>query len=392
MNVLIPALMISLACGACDKGDPHAGHGHEQETGARSAKAVQDAQAERHENEVSMSPEALERAGIRIAPAERRALTGGVAIPAEVQFEPSSTAHVGPLVPGRITRVSASIGDRVKRGQLLGVVASSDVSTARARLDQARVRLTAAESTLRRQQQLSTEGIGARRSLIDAEAQVGELRAEVEGVRRQLSVFGSGKAGELELTSPIDGVVVAVHGTLGETATPDQPAFIVTDPTKVWVRGNVPELELARVQVGSAAVVRLHAFPELAMPGTITYVAPALDERSRSLPIRVTLRAPDARLRSGLFGSIELVGGAADERVLVVPADAVATLDGHTVVFVPSDEPNTFRPQPVALGRRAGGFFEVRSGLQEAAPLAVSGAFTLKSALRSGELSEGHAH
>lgn len=345
-----------------------------------------------HENEVHLSAEALELAGIRLAALERRALTGGVAIPAEVQFEPSSTAHVGPLVAGRITRVSAALGDRVKRGQALGVVASSDVSTARSRLDQARARLTAAEATLRRQQQLSIEGIGAQRSLIDAEAQVGELRAEVEGLRRQLSVFGSGSAGELTLTSPIDGVVVAVHATIGETASPDQAAFVVTDPTKVWVRGNVPELELSRVLAGSAAIVRLHAFPDLAMPGTITYVAPALDERTRSLPVRVTLQAPDARLRSGLFGSIELVGGSVDERVLVVPADGVATLDGQTVVFVPADEPNSFKPQPIALGRRAGGLFEVRAGLAEGAKIAVSGAFTLKSALRSSELSEGHDH
>ena len=48
--------------------------------------------------------------------------------------------------------------------------------------------------------------------------------------------------------------------------------------------------------------------------------------------------------------------------------------------------------EPGTLGRRAGGFFEVRSGLDEGARLAVSGAFTLKSALRSGELSEGHEH
>jgi cobalt-zinc-cadmium efflux system membrane fusion protein len=257
-------------------------------------------------------------------------------------------------------------------------------------LAQAKARLSAAEATLRRQQQLSTEGIGAQRQLIEAEAQVGELRAEVEGVQRQLSVFGSGSAGELALIAPIEGVVVAVNGTLGETATPDQTAFIVTDPTKVWVRGNVPELELARVQVGAAAIVRLHAFPDVSMPGTITYVAPALDESTRSLPIRVTLQAPDPRIRSGLFGGIELVGGQADERVVVVPADAVATLDGQTVVFVPADEANTFRPQPVALGRRAGGFFEVKSGLEAEANLAVSGAFTLKSALRSSELSEGH--
>ncbi len=376
MSLLLSAALIS-GCGASEA-DSHEGEEHAEEGG--------------HLNEVHLSLEALERAGIRVAAVERRALAGGVAIPAEVQFEPSSTAHVAPLVPGRITQVSAALGDRVRRGQRLGAVASSDVSTARARLDQARARLAAAESTLRRQQQLSTEGIGAQRSLIDAEAQVEELRAEVGGIRRQLSVFGSGSAGELMLTAPIDGVVVAVHATLGETATPDQPAFIVTDPTKVWVRGNVPELELARVQVGSSAVVRLHAFPDVSMSGTLTYVSPALDERTRSLPIRVTLDAPDARLRSGLFGSIELTGGAADERVLVVPADAVATLDGQSVVFVPADEPNSFRPQPIALGRRAGGFFEVRSGLEEGALLAVSGAFTLKSALLSSELSAGHEH
>ena len=382
ITFVVSCALFGLSCGK-PHADEHAGeHADEKPKHAEVG----------HQDEVRLSPEAVERAGIRVAAVERRALTGGVAIPAEVQFEPSSTAHIGPLVPGRITKVSVALGDRVRRGQLLGAVASTDVSTARARLDQARARLAAAESTLKRQQQLATEGITAQRSLIDAEAQVGELKAEVEGLRRQLSVFGSGSAGELTLTAPIDGVVVALHGTLGETATPDQPTFIVTDPSKVSVQGNVPELELSRVQAGSAVVVRLHAFPEVSMPGTITYVAPALDERTRSLPVRVTLQTPDPRLRSGLFGSIELVGGAADERPLVVPAEAVATLDGQTVVFVPADEANTFEPRPISLGRRSGGFFEIRSGLAEGAKLAVSGAFTLKSALRSGELSEGHEH
>lgn len=376
-----------VACVACHQDDhAHDGHAHESDTKASHAPA------ESALHQVRLSAEAVERAGIRVAPVQRRALTGGVAIPAEVKFEPSSTAHVGPLVPGRITKVSVALGDSVRRGQLLGVVASSDVSAARSRLDQARARLSAAESTLQRQRQLQAEGIGAQRALIDAEAQVAELRAEVDGVRRQLSVFGSGNAGELSLTSPIDGVVVAVHRTLGETATPEQPAFIVTDPSKVWVRGNVPELELARVVAGSAAVVRLHAFPDLALPGVLSYVAPALDELTRSLPIRVTLEAPDARLRSGMFGSIELIGGAADERVLVVPTDAVATLDGQNIVFASGDEPHSFEPKPIALGRRAGGFLEVRSGLEEGTPIAISGAFTLKSVLRSDELSEGHAH
>jgi cobalt-zinc-cadmium efflux system membrane fusion protein len=384
MTRLIAAgsLLLALAA-ACDRHEQHA-HEAEHESG--------EAPGNEHAKEVRLSAEARERAGIRVGEVEQRALTGGVAIPAEIQFAPSSTAHVGPLATGRITRVNVALGERVKRGQVLGVVVSGDASAARARLDQARARLTAAESTLKRQKQLSSEGIGAQRAVIEAEAEVGELRAEVEGVRRQLSVFGSGSAGEMTLSSPIDGVVVDVHATLGETASPDQPAFIVTDPNKVWVRGNVPELEIERVQAGGAALVRLHAFPDLTLRGTVSYVAPALDEKTRSLPITVTLEAPDPRLKSGLFGSVELVGGRAGERVLVVPVDAVATLEGQTVVFVPADEPDRFRPQPVALGRRAGGFFELRSGLEPGARLALSGAFTLKSALESSELSEGHAH
>lgn len=370
-----------------DKSDD--GHGSENHHGEKEAHSEKERE---HEGEIHISQEAIERSGIVVAQAERRALTGGSAIPAEVQFEPSSTAHVGPLVPGRITKVAVKLGDRVKRGQLLGVIASSDVSTARSKLDQSRARLAAAQATLKRQQQLSTEGIGAQRTLIEAEAQVGEIKAEVAGLQQQLSVFGSGSAGALSLTSPIDGVVVALHGTLGETASPDEPAFIVTDPTKVWVQGNVPELELSKVVAGAAVLVRLHAFPDAAMPGTISYVAPALDERTRSLPVRVTLTSPDARLRSGLFGSIELIGGKEDERVLVVPVEAVATIDGQTVVFAAADEPGSFKPLPLALGRRAGGYFEVKAGLEEGTKLAIRGAFTLKSILKSSELSEGDEH
>lgn len=340
--------------------------------------------------EIRLEAEAIARAGIRTGIVERRALGGGMAVPAVIEFEPTSLAHVGPLVPGRFVKVAVALGDRVERGQILGVVASSDVSAARARLGQSRARLIAAESAVRRQKQLSNEGIGAQRSLIEAEAQVGEIQAEVEGLRQQLSVFGSGNAGELRLLSPIDGVVVDLHATLGETASADEAVFTITDPTKMWVRGNVPELEIERVKVNTAAIVRLHAYPDLALAGTVTYIAPSLDEKTRSLPIRVMLETPDLRLRSGLFGSIELVGGARDERVVVVPIDAVATIDGQQVVFVPADEPGTFRTQVVRLGRRAGGLYEVREGLSEGASVAITGAFTLKSVLKSGELAEGH--
>ncbi len=69
--------------------------------------------------EVRLTAEAMRLAGIRTGRVERRALGGGVAVPAEEQFEPSSTAQVGPLVPGRITRVAVSLGELGALGPLL---------------------------------------------------------------------------------------------------------------------------------------------------------------------------------------------------------------------------------------------------------------------------------
>lgn len=388
------ALLIACSGGAAGpaSGEHREGEHHDEHEGERRQGDRREGERGESHDEIELSAEAIAASGIRVGRVERRAMGGGVAIPAEVQFDPASTAHVGPLVAGRFTRVVVALGQTVQRGQLLGVLASSDVSAARARLQQARARLAAAESALRRQEQLIGEGIGARRGLVEAEAQVRELRAEIVGLQSQLAVFGSGRSGELQLRAPIDGVVVQLHATLGETAGTEEPAFVITDPSRVSVRGSVPELEIARVQTAMRVIVRLHAFPDLALDGSVAYVAPALDEASRSLPIRVVLDRPDPRLRSGLFGAIELVGGEDDRRPLVVPADAIAMIEGQSVVFVPGDEPGSFRPRQVTLGRRAGPYQALLGGLAENAAVVISGAFVLKSALRSSELSEGHAH
>lgn len=382
LRFLVPLTVVM----ACHGAGPTA----RDDAALESGPAGNDVQSESNDNdEVRLTAEAIARAGITLAELDKRALSAGAAIAAEVQFDPSSTAHVGPLATGRIMRVAVELGQQVQRGDLLGVVSSGDVSSVRSRLVQARARLGAALTTWKRQQQLAREGIGAQRALVEAQTAVSELRAEVDGLEHQLSTLGSGDAGELRLASPIDGVVVAVRGSLGETATADQAVFVVTDPTRVWVRGDVPELEISRVSLGQRTRVRLHAYPELTLAGTITYIAPALDEHTRSLPVRVSLEAPDARLRSGMFGSVELMSGAHDARVLALPVDAVTTLEGQDVVFVAGDEPGLFRATAVGLGRRSGGFYEVRSGVAEGQRVAASGTFTLKSVLRANELSDG---
>jgi len=335
--------------------------------------------------EIHLLPHVVERVGISVGTAQLRPLGGGMAIPAQAQLRPNSTVHVWPLVSGRLTKVAVSLGERVQQGQLLGVVASADASAARARLNQLRARLSAAEAALGRQKQLAAEGIGAQRALIDAQSLVEELKADAEGLRSQLSVFGSGSGGELSLVSPINGIVTNIHAAVGEIASPEQTVFAVTDESRLWVRGNVPELEIHRVTPNAEVLVRFHAFPHATFKGLISYVEPSLDEPTRSLPIWVSLENPEPRLRSGLFGDMELLGDN-PQRVLAVPTEAIANLDGQPIVFIFEKTTHLFKPQVVVLGQRAGNFVEVRSGLQEGTPIALGGTFTLKSILKHKEL------
>jgi len=343
--------------------------------------------SEASERAVTLTEDAMKVSEIKVGKSERRSIGGGGSLSGEVVFDPSGTAHVAPLGPGRFVSVTVAIGDVVAQDQLLGSVRSSETADLEGQLAQARARLSGAEAALRRAQQVVREGVGPERGVSEAQATAATLRAEVVGLKKRLEVFGGAEAsGELALRAPIAGTIVAMHAVVGESASNDEPAFTITDPSKVFVRGFVPELELASVAVDAPVIVRLHAYEGLSVAGHIDYLAPSLDPSTRALPIRVKLDQLDARIKSGLFVVIELMR--AGGKPVVVPSDGVATLAGQDVVFVPGAAPRSFTPQPVRLGRRAGGWVEVLNGLDEGAAVVTHGGFILKSALSAGAIPE----
>ncbi|MBL8784736.1 MAG: efflux RND transporter periplasmic adaptor subunit, partial [Deltaproteobacteria bacterium] len=238
--------------------------------------------------EVHLSAEAMAVSEIEVGTAERRIIAGGGAFPAEVAFSPAGTAHVSPIGAGRFARVDVSLGDKVEAGQVLAALVSSEVADLEGQLAQAKARLSGAEAELRRNARLVEDGVGAERGVVDARATVATLRAGVAGITKRLAIFGPQVAGQIELKAPISGIIAQIHAVIGESAG-DEPAFTITDPTQLYVEAFVPELDIGKVQIGAAAIVRTHAFPDMALAGTVTSVAPSLDKTTRSLAVRVAL-------------------------------------------------------------------------------------------------------
>ena len=393
LHARAPALLLGLGVlglgvlglGACQSpapADRHDEHAEEQE---------------RHggpeQQTVTLSPIAVRRSGVELGPVRAGRLAASIEVTAEVQLHPDRVAHVEPLVPGQLREVRAALGDHVDAGQVLAVLSSVELGRARADDRRASALVAVAEADLARQERLRSEGITSERSRLEAQLRVSQATAERDAARSRLRVLGSngGSGADQDLGAPIAGTVIARHATRGENVGQADELFVIADLSTVWVIGRVHEQHVAAVREGALAVLTLRAFPGRTWSGRIAWVASSLDEESRTLAVRVELDNPDGALRPGLFGTLRLDDSGGDPTP-IVPQSAVQEIHGRSVVFVPGEDPHTFRSVPVLIGAASSGQVEVLDGLVAGDRVVVQGAFVLKSQLLRGELGEGHGH
>jgi cobalt-zinc-cadmium efflux system membrane fusion protein len=190
------------------------------------------------------------------------------------------------------------------------------------------------------------------------------------------------------LKSLIDGTVIAKHITRGEAVSSESEAFVVADLSSVWVDLSVYQKDLDRVRVGQpVAIARGHAAP--GAEGVISYVAPVVDEQTRTATARVVLSNSEGAWRPGLFVTGAVTVDSADVPVSV-PRNAVQTLDGKTIVFALGSD--GLEPRPVRLGRSDGQRVEILDGLSPGDRIVSRGGFTLKSELEKAGFEAGHGH
>jgi cobalt-zinc-cadmium efflux system membrane fusion protein len=203
-----------------------------------------------------------------------------------------------------------------------------------------------------------------------------------------LAVIESEALAPFDLTTQIDGVVIAKHITRGEPVSREQAAFVVADLRDVWIDISVYQKDLALLRVGQPVVVSAgHALAEAR--GEISYLAPVVDEATRTATARVVLPNSEGIWRPGLFVTAR-VEVAREEVPVAVPRSALEVMGDRSVVFV--QEEDGFAPRAVRLGRRGDEHVEIVSGLASGQRYVARGGFTLKAELQRGEFAGGHAH
>ncbi|MFO2462289.1 efflux RND transporter periplasmic adaptor subunit [Pseudomonas sp. 15FMM2] len=342
------------------------------------------------EGTLVLSEQQIQAAGIQLAQAGPRQISTLLSLPAEVRFDEDRTSHIVPRAAGVVESVKINLGQKVKKGDLLAVIASQQISDQRSELAASERRVELARITFQRERRLWQDKISAEQDYLLARQTLQEAEIALNNARQKMQAL-SGSAvlaggNRYELRAPLDGVVVEKHLAVGEVVSETSNAFTLSDLSQVWVTFGVFPKDLNKVRVGKPVKVSSTEMGTEVM-GTVAYVGSLLGEQTRTATVRVTVPNPDDSWRPGLFVAVQ-VATDTYQAAITVPQAAIQTVEDKPSVFVRTAE--GFLTRHVELGLSEDGFVEVRQGLDAGVQVATVGSFILKSEL--GKASAEHAH
>lgn len=354
-------------------------------------KDVMQLKMDSEEGKVELSDAQIKGAGISTPVSGPARIRSVFQLAGEVRFNEDRTAHIVPRLAGVVESVTANLGQQVKKGQVLAVIASAEVSELRSALLSAQRRQALAQVTYEREKKLWLEKISAQQDYLQAQQAYREAEIETQNARQKLAAIGASASSgsglnRYELRAPFDGAIVEKHIALGESVKEDANVFTISDLSTVWAEIIVPAKDLGTVRVGAPATVKATSMDSVAT-GKVAYVGSLLGEQTRTAKARVTLANPNNAWRPGLFVNVELTADERDAAVAVL-SDAIQAVDGRSTVFVKVE--GGFIPQAVTIGRSDRKYTEILAGLKAGISYAASGSFVVKA--EQGKGSAEHAH
>jgi cobalt-zinc-cadmium efflux system membrane fusion protein len=339
---------------------------------------------------VTLTPDAVERAGIVVSTVGASQASGGLRVPGVVMANAYRQVAVTPLVGGRVTRVTAELGDTVQRGQTVAQVFSPELADAQARYVSTRADLAAHEQELARVEKLAAIGAASQQERERIHAEHAARQADLERSAAQLELFGlsadaigaltpgASRHALVDVPAPTVGVVTERTANVGLNVESTTPLLTVTDLSTVWVIVEVYEKDFDRVRVGSPASITTHAYPGRVLNGRVSYVDPQVSLETRTAKARLEVPNTRGDLRFGMYAEA-FFGDESGEATLMLPRAAIQHVGDRTVVYlVDAGKAGTFTEREVRLGAAAGSRVPVVSGVEAGDVVVSEGSFSVR--------------
>ncbi len=333
----------------------------------------------RDHDKVTIPADSPLRKRLQIAAVSDQATAQSITVPAVIEAQPSRTIQVLAPLAGHVLKVNVQVGDHVRKGQVLALLASGDMDQAYADAAKAGDALDLARKALDRTAGVQQAGGAAAKDLEAAQSTYNQALAENRRAQARLAALGAGKAagtaGTLPLVSPINGVVTSSIAAAGSNVTdPTAPLMTLVDTSEVWVTANVPEDQVGLVKPGQDASITLQAYPDDILHGKVSSVDAILQADSRRSKVRIALANPDDRLKPNMFANASIQVPQPGQ--IMVPQSALLMNNDSVFVFV-EIAPWTFVRRAIDISYDDASNTRVQSGLKVGERVIVSGGVLL---------------
>lgn len=332
------------------------------------------------EGMISINPVIVQNMNVRTAPVQQKDLSTVVRAVGKVDYDEQKLFNVNPKISGWVEQLYVDYtGKMVHRGQPLFSIYSPELVTTQ------REYLLA----LKTQEKVASSSFETIRSggssLLEASRQRLEYWDIPESEIKQLEQSGEVKKA-VTLKSPASGIVLHKNAVEGEYIKASTPAYKIADLSTIWVQTSVYDYEVPWIEEGQTAHMELSYQPGKTYEGTVAYVYPTLDQKTRTVQVRLEFSNPNLELKPGMFANVR-IQTRPKNNVTVIPNEAIIRTGERNIVFVAKDE-GSFEPREVILGMEGGernNEIEILEGVKPGEKIVTSAQFLFDSESRLQE-------
>lgn len=282
----------------------------------------------------------------------------------DVVFLPGETeafedVEVAANTSGRVEWIGPREGQGVKKGDLLAKI---DVSGLKASLKHAQAAYELADDLYQRRRRLYDGKIIAREELDQSETQLKLAVADLEQVKVRYN-YGFPK-------SPVTGIVNHLYLEVGEYADVGKPIVNIVNIDRIKINVQVPELDVRYVKKGQKTPIKIDAFAERILTGTVDYVAFKADPATKTFLVRSVVENPAHDIRPGMIGRVAFVRRTIPDAI-AAPLFAVVDKGGERIVFIEKD--GVAESRIISIGVIEDDRVQITSGLKAGDHLIVKG-------------------
>jgi len=293
---------------------------------------------------------------------------------------PNQYAEIAAPFAGRITRSYIRLGQHIKKNEAIFEINSPDFFEASNTFFQAKQEMQLAKKNLKRQEDLTKNGIGAKKELEEAEVDYAIKERDFENAKLSLKVFQVDAdklvAGQsLIVRSPIEGEIIDNNIVIGQYIKEDEePVALVAELNKVWVVGQVKEKDITKISKESDVEICTSANTESCIKAKVYHISDILDEETRSVQVYIECDNSERFLKPGMYASVKFIH--TPEEKILIPASAVLQMEDNNYVFVKTAN-NSFEKREIRTETSSSDKLIVTSGLKQGEKIVSEGSYFL---------------